>query len=58
MGPTKAADNPPFSGAPTFPQKAVRKALHGFVLGSAGGMSRLTPRHLLDLTAYSGSTSL
>jgi hypothetical protein len=48
----------PFSGAPTFPQKAVRKALHGFVLGSAGGMSRLTPRHPLDLTAYSGSTSL
>jgi hypothetical protein len=48
----------PFSGAPSFPMKAVRKALHGFVLGSAGGMSRLTPRHLLDLAAYSGSTSL
>jgi hypothetical protein len=36
----------------------VRKALRGFVLGSAGGMSRLTPRHLPDITAYSGSTSL
>jgi hypothetical protein len=36
----------PFGGAPTFSRKQVRKALHGFVLGSAAGMSGLSPKHL------------
>ena len=48
----------PFNEPPTFATSAVRKALHGFVLGSAGGISRLTPKHLLDMAAYSGSTAL
>jgi hypothetical protein len=48
----------PFGGAPTFSRKQVRKALHGFVLGSAAGMSGLSPKHLLDMAAFSGSTAM
>jgi hypothetical protein len=48
----------PFGGAPTFSRKQVRKALHSFVLGSAAGMSGLSPKHLLDMAAYSGSSAL
>jgi len=56
--PTPPASNDDRNTPPRFSTRQVRGALRSFSLGSSGGFSGLTPAHLVDATAFSGSPAL